>query len=136
MRTGRLQHLLLGHEQGIAIRLAAHRRGVILPAQGEADGARRRARDLMGAVQRAGRLDEGEEAQRAMGDAAALLEPGDELVEQAQMVRPLDLGDDQTVDARQHRRLQVAHRELERLVDADQDVGAAFLDQALHRAGQ
>src|SRR5690606_30438330 len=69
-----------------------------------------------------------EKARRADGHAALFLEPGYHAVEDAQVRSTVDLGNGDQADGRRHGMLEIAHRELDRPVDAYADVGAAAAD--------
>ena len=86
-------------------------------------------------VERARMLDHGAEAHAADRHAALALQLGHHLVEQAQMLHALGLGDEQRREARPHRGLDVGDRKPQRPIDAHGDVGAAPR-HLLHRLGQ
>ena len=126
-RAAKTRHLLR-HEEPLGLGQDPGRQCEILGAEVERAKPRVGAGDLGDAEERRGGLDHRDEAGRARRHTALGFDLVDDLGEQPHMLGAIHLGQGQRQYPRADRRLDVAHREAQRPVDADYDIGAAARD--------
>jgi hypothetical protein len=85
-----------------------------------------RDRDLPDAGEGLGRFDHRQELGVASRHAAPGLHRIGQFRQQPDVAGAVDLGQQQTLDCRRDHRFQVAHRQLQRPIDANQNVGAVL----------
>jgi hypothetical protein len=113
-------------QQHVAVGLRVHVQREILAADVHCHDPRARPRDLVDAGKGVGGLDHHDELGVPGLHAALRLELAHQLVEQPHVRRAVRLGDGDAVHVREHRVLEVAHGERQRLVDAHHHVRTAL----------